>query len=371
MEALQRSMMQASEQPRAYAAGGTVSALPSLRELSNPNFSFTEREFTNPFAPMTQNVPMSVVQGPAYGSMGADVYDWKAPTAKAAPQPYSTANMEAAQVYNRRVPTAAATVNVPMPGVATPPPNVPTPGYMPTMPTPGTPAPVSPPPADVYVDYFETLPDGSVVHHSGGKSTVVSGPTKNVDTGGTTPGSTGGGFTPVTNPLGPTPEEVRRTEAAKELEALKAREAQEKAARDAEAKRISDLQLAERQRQEQLNLISLENARVRDLRLAEEKRIADEQAAAVVPVAPVVEEPPKPKELTLDMYRDQFSTPYGSQYYFNLKNAQRLIGEGRRADISGPQMEQARFLSEQMDKGIFYPENYEPDNSWYAGDSGD
>jgi hypothetical protein len=352
MEALQRSMMQASEQPRAYAEGGAVSALPSLRELSNPNFSFTEREFSNPFAPMTQNVPMSVIQGPAYGSMGTDVYDWKAPTAQAAPQPYSTVNMEAAQVYNRRVPTAAATVNVPMPGVATPPPNVPTPGYTPTMPGVTIPAPVD-------QTQPEILPPG---YGADDISTIMPveppPPAAPVDTG----------FTPVTNPLGPTPEEVRRTEAAKELEALKAREAQEKAARDAEAKRISDLQLAERQRQEQLNLISLENARVRDLRLAEEKRLADEKAAAV---APVVEEPPKPKELTLDMYRDQFGTPYGSQYYFNLKNAQRLIGEGSRADISGPQMEQARFLSEQMDKGIFYPENYEPDNSWYAGDSGD
>ena len=329
MEALQRSMMQASEQPRAYAAGGTVSALPSLRELSNPNFSFTEREFTNPFAPMTQNVPMSVIQGPAYGSMGADVYDWKAPTAKAAPQPYSTVNMEAAQVYNRRVPTAAATVNVPMPGVATPPPNVPTPDYMPTMPG------VTIPPVDQ--PQPEILPPWSGVDDIYTIMPVEPPPpAAPVDTG----------FTPVTNPLGPTPEEVRRTEAAKELEALKAREAQEKAARDAEAKRISDLQLAERQRQEQLNLISLENARVRDLRLAEEKRIADEQAAAVVPVtttptapAPVVEAAPAPQ------------TPV--EPYFVTTNYE--SGEGYTVYPPG-----------------YVETDFEPYNtSWYSGDSGD
>jgi hypothetical protein len=337
MEALRGSMVAASEQPQGYAVGGPVSALPTLQDLANPNFDYSSMGTLNTgstFTPMTQNVPMSVVQGPAFGSMGTDVYDWKAPTAQAAPQPYSTANMEAAQTYNRRVPTAAATVNVPMPGYETPTPNVP---QMPVQEM--APAqPMAPPPAPVAQPAIS--PE----------------------------------FTPVPSPLGPDPFEVRRQGAAAELEALRAREEQERMAREAEAKRISDLELAERQRQEQLNLISLENARVRDLRLAEEKRLADEKAAQVVSApASVVEEQPKPKELTLDMYRDQFGTEYGTQYYMNLKNAQRLIREGRREDISGPQMEQARFLSEQMDKGIYGPpgEVSEEYNSWYAGDSGD
>lgn len=317
-------MVAASEKPQAYAEGGAV-ALPTLQDLENPNFDYSTFKPGNPFTPMTQNVPMSVVQGPAYGSMGTDVYDWKAPTAKAPPPAYSTANMEAAQVYNKRVPTRAATVNVPMPSVETPTPNVPTPAndiYYP----PVAPSPVAP-----------------------------------VDSGST----------PITNPLGPSPEEIRRTEAATELEALKAREEEARVAREAEAKRISDLQLAERQRQEQLNLISLENARVRDLRLAEEKRIADEKAAAVVPVAaaPVAQEPTKPRVLGLDDYRESIGTIYGGQYYSTLKNAQRLIREGRREDISSRQMEEARILSEEMDKGIYGPDDNPEgllDSSWYS-----
>ena len=348
-------MLAASEQPRAYAEGGPVSAIPSLQELADPNFNWAsmgQLNTSNPFTPMTQNVPMSVAQGPAFGSMGADVYDWKAPTAQAAPQPYSTANMEAAQTYNRRVPTAAATVNVPMPSVATPAPNVPTPEYIPTMPgMEGGPT----------MDPNYLAPQAPVAQAPVAQAPVAQAPVAQA------PVTSSPAFTPVTNPLGPDPFEVRRTEAAAELEALKAREEQERVAREAEAKRISDLELAERQRQEQLNLISLENARVRDLRLAEEKRLADEKTAQVVE-----EEPPKPKELTLDMYRDQFGTEYGTQYYMNLKNAQRLIREGRREDISGPQMEQARFLSEQMDKGIYGPPGEVPEyNSWYAGDSSD
>jgi translation initiation factor IF-2 len=158
-------------------------------------------------------------------------------------------------------------------------------------------------------------------------------------------------FTPVTSPLGPDPFEVRRTEAAAELEALKAREEQERIAREAEAKRISDLELAERQRQEQLNLISLENARVRDLRLAEEKRLADEQAAAVAPVttapapapapAPVVEAAPAPQ------------TPV--EPYFVTTNYE--SGEGYTVYPPG-----------------YVETDFEPydnrGNAWYAGDGG-
>jgi hypothetical protein len=197
--------------------------------------------------------------------MGADVYDWKAPTAQAAPQPYSTVNMEAAQAYNRRVPTAAATANVPMPSVATPAPNVPTPEYIPTMPgMEGGPT----------MDPNYLAPQAPVAQAPVAQAPVAQAPVAQA------PVTSSPAFTPVTNPLGPTPEDVRRSGAAAELDALKAREEQERVAREAEAKRISDLELAERQRQEQLNLISLENARVRDLRLAEEKRLADENAAA-------------------------------------------------------------------------------------------
>ena len=204
MEALQRSMMQAAEQPRAYAEGGSVSAIPSLQQLADPNFDWSsigKLNTSNPFTPMTQNVPMSVAQGPAFGSMGTDVYDWKAPTATAAPMPYSILNSEVAQAYNRRVPTAVAQVDLPMPSVATPAPYV----------------PEAPPPIS-FPDIYQPDPATPVT------STPVTPPP----------------VTPIVNPLGPDPLEERRQEAARELAALKAREEQERIARAAETQRLAE-----------------------------------------------------------------------------------------------------------------------------------
>jgi hypothetical protein len=267
MDALRNTMVAASDQPSGYAEGGVVSALPTLptlQDLANPNFDYSSMGQLNPniaatsFTPVTQNAPMSVVQGPAYGSMGADVYDWKAPTAQAAPQPYSTVNMEAAQAYNRRVPTAAATANVPMPSVATPAPNVPQAPMQDMAPS----QPMAPPAA------------------------AVSQPAISPE------------FTPAPSPLGPDPFEVRRQGAAAELEALRAREEQERVAREAEQVRIAETQrianeaeqaraaqaeqarIAEAQRQEQLRQMSLENARVVEQRQAEQARQAEEARVA-------------------------------------------------------------------------------------------
>lgn len=352
----------AQEQPMRYADGGSV-GLSTLQEMANPNFDFSNTgKFapssfaTTPFTPMMQNVPMFVADSPAYGSMGTDVYDWKAPTATAAPQPYSTVNQPAAITRNRRVPTQTAVVDVQMPGVSTPTPNVPTPEYIPTMPgtdmsplvdpnylNPQPPAPKED--ADVYVDFFETLPDGSIVHHTRGTTVLISGPT---NTG--TPTTTTPGFTPVTNPLGPSPEEVRRSEAAKELELFNQRQAEE-AARMAEAKRVADeaaaaqavedarlARLAEEKRladkllsdtqQQQAALAKREEERI--AREAEAKRLADEQAAAVTP-APAPAPAPAPE-------------PY--------------------------------FVTTNYESGAGYtvePPGYvapEPENTWYSGDGG-
>jgi hypothetical protein len=275
--ALQQSQQPA--QPMRYATGGMVGGLPSLADLSRPDFDWSSMGSFNPapssFTPMTQDVPMFVARSPAYGSMGTDVYDWKAPTAMAPSLPYSTTNQEVALTDNRRVPTETAIVDIPMPGYETPTPNVPTDTYVPTMPgvTPTT--PVEPPPANVFIDYSETLPDGSVVRHRNGITTVVSGPTKNVDTGGTTLGSTGGttlgstggGFTPVTNPLGPDPFDARRLEAAKELEAFTKRQEELKA----EEKRLADAAMARQAEEQRLADEAI-------ARQAEEQRVADAAA---------------------------------------------------------------------------------------------
>jgi hypothetical protein len=214
MEALQRSMMRAAEQPRAYAEGGPVSAIPSLQQLADPNFDWSsmgQLNTSNPFTPMTQNVPMSVVQGPAYGSMGTDVYDWKAPTAQAAPLPYSILNSQVAQVYNHPVPTAVAQVDLPMPGVATPAPYV----------------PEAPPPIS-FPDIYQPDPAAPVTPTPVTPSPVTPTPVT------PTP------VTPIVNPLGPDPFEERRQEAAQALADLKAREEQERIAREAEAQRLAE-----------------------------------------------------------------------------------------------------------------------------------
>ena len=355
-------MVAASEQPRAYAEGGAVS-LPTLQELSNPNFDFSSigrLSTANPFTPMTQNVPMSVVQGPAYGSMGTDVYDWKAPTAKAAPQPYSTVNMEAAQTYNRRVPTAAATVNVPMPSVATPTPNVPQAPMQDMAPS----QPMAPPAA------------------------AVSQPAISPE------------FTPAPSPLGPDPFEVRRQGAAAELEALRAREEQERVAREAEQVRIAETQrianeaeqaraaqaeqarVAEAQRQEQLRQMSLENARVVEQRQAEQARQAEE--ARVAEQARIAEQQRAEAVARVEDYISR--APYGatgfSQYYdygtggddggYRTYETFTSFDDLRRNpmgfDPSSRPLAYTDMTGGGGDDSAYIREVYD---SWYAGDGGD
>jgi hypothetical protein len=363
MDALRNTMVAASEQPRAYAEGGAVS-LPTLQELSNPNFDFSSigrLSTANPFTPMTQNAPMSVVQGPAYGSMGTDVYDWKAPTAKAAPQPYSTVNMEAAQTYNRRVPTAAATVNVPMPSVATPTPNVPQAPMQDMAPS----QPMAPPAA------------------------AVSQPAISPE------------FTPAPSPLGPDPFEVRRQGAAAELEALRAREEQERVAREAEQVRIAETQrianeaeqaraaqaeqarIAEAQRQEQLRQMSLENARVVEQRQAEQARQAEE--ARVAEQARIAEQQRAEAAKRVEAYIAE--APSGATGFSDYQ----LVGGGGddtgykefRSFTSFDDLRSNPLAFDPSSRSLAYTTTYVPGgenflsisevvpDSWYSGDGGD
>lgn len=282
------------QEPMRYAEGGMVGGLPSLEDLSRPDFNWSSLNKFSPapssFTPMMQNVPMFVADSPAYGSMGTDVYDWKAPTATAAPQPYTTVNQPTAITRNRRVPTQTATVDVQMPTYEAPPPVVPTPEYVPTMPgTGGTPVqePVytAPPVEAPYTPSAPVAPPAAEPVFTPAAEPV---------------------FTPVEQPLGPTPEEVRRTEAAKELEAFNKRQAelaeQKRIADEAEARRVEE-QAIEQQRLARLEeekraadklladqQLAETNRLAEQKRLADEaeaKRIADEKAATAAAVIPV------------------------------------------------------------------------------------
>lgn len=292
----------AQEQPMRYADGGSV-GLPSLAALSSPDFDWSSLGRFAPapssFTPMTQDVPMFVARSPAYGSMGTDVYDWKAPTAQAAPQPYSTVNQEVALTQNRRVPEEVATVGVPMPGYATPMPNVPGAGDAATI----TPSPVP-----------------------------VSTPA-----------------TSITNPLGPDPFEVRRSEAAAELEAYNQRQAAE-AARMAEAQRVAAEAAARREQEAAAQRAAQVAEEQRVARIAEEKRLAD--------------------KLLSDTQQIEARRLQAEQARLQQAEQDRLATEASARQKEAERVELERFLASAPREGLQYGTYYNPPGDGDSGGTG-
>lgn len=63
------------------ANGGAVGPLPSLQELSRPDYQYQDPAFgaTAPFTQQNPIVPMFNLEAPAYGGMQQSTYDWTAP----------------------------------------------------------------------------------------------------------------------------------------------------------------------------------------------------------------------------------------------------------------------------------------------------
>ncbi len=64
------------------AEGGAVGPLPSLQELSNPNYQYQDPSFgaSAPFTQLNPIVPMFNLESPAFGGMEQSTYDFTAPS---------------------------------------------------------------------------------------------------------------------------------------------------------------------------------------------------------------------------------------------------------------------------------------------------
>ena len=308
-------MVAASDQPSGYAEGGVVSALPTVQDLSNPTFDWSSMGQLNPnisatsFTPMTQNAPISAVQGPAFGSMGTDVYDWKAPTAQAAPLPYSILNSQVAQAYNRRLPT----------------------------------------------EYITSGTAGTMVTPAAG--TTSPGVTQS--TGTTTTGSTD-------------PYETRRQEAAQALSDMKAREEVARQAQQAEAARIAQERAAELARAEQTARAAQAQAAAQAAAQAQQAQQQQQQAQAQAQQQAQASSNPWAQTVN-DIYQQEFgrqADPSGMATFTDELN-KGMTGEQMRVYLRTSPEGIERGLSPAPAPAPAYvnPEGGSG-ASWYAGDGG-
>ena len=95
------------------ANGGAVSALPTLQEMSNPDFQFqgTQLGASAPFTQMNPIVPMFSLEAPAFGGMEQGTYDFTAPVVQGGslyqPQRQASAITQSTSAYR---PVDATTV---------------------------------------------------------------------------------------------------------------------------------------------------------------------------------------------------------------------------------------------------------------------